>query len=160
MSRHYTFRMTNALLDQIKNVRRVSPALATSGQPSEAQLAAIATDGFEVVINLALHTDPRYSLKDEAGTVAALGMRYVHIPVLFNNPTRADLEAFFVAMAQNESRKCWVHCAANYRVTAFLGLYRALQSGQSEEQAFALMRGVWEPDATWTAFIADQLQSS
>jgi uncharacterized protein (TIGR01244 family) len=151
--------MTNTMLDQIKNVRRVSPSLATSGQPSEEQLAAIAAAGFEVVINLALHTDPRYSLKDEAGTIAALGMRYIHIPVLFNNPTRADLDAFFAAMTQSEGSKCWVHCAANYRVTAFLGLYWALRSGHSHEQAFALMRGVWEPDATWATFIADQLQS-
>ena len=51
-----------------------------------------------------------------------------------------------------------VHCAANKRVTAFLGLYRVLKQGWSPEQAFALMHSVWEPDATWAQFIAAMLE--
>ena len=61
----------------IRNVRIVDAELATAGQPTEAQLAAIAADGYHTVINLALHDDPRYSLNDEAGLVQSLGMNYV-----------------------------------------------------------------------------------
>jgi protein tyrosine phosphatase (PTP) superfamily phosphohydrolase (DUF442 family) len=48
--------------------------------------------------NLALHDDPRYSLKDEAGCVRDLDMEYIHIPVQFKAPTEENLLAFFAAM--------------------------------------------------------------
>lgn len=145
-----------ASIEQIHQWRPVNDRLATSGQPNEVQLAAIAAAGYETVINLALHDDPRYALPDEAGTVAALGMAYVHIPVPFRTPTREHLLAFFNAMDAHAQRKVWVHCAANYRVSAFLGLYRAMRQGQPPAQAFALMREVWQPDATWQRFIDEQ----
>jgi hypothetical protein len=43
------------------------------------------------VINLALHNDARYSLRDEAATVRELGMRYIHIPVQFKAHQRRGL---------------------------------------------------------------------
>ena len=88
-------------LAAIYNYRHASPQLATSGQPTEAGLAAIAAAGFEVVINLALHDDPRYSLADEPGTVRQLRMDYVHIPVQFAHPTAGDFAAFAAALERN-----------------------------------------------------------
>lgn len=145
-------------LSSIYNHRAVDDQLATSGQPTVAQLGAIAAAGFDTVINLALHDDPRYSLPDEPGTVAALGMGYVHIPVKFATPTRTDLLAFFDAMQARAGQRVWVHCAANMRVSAFLGLYRVLRQGASPEAAFELMHDLWEPNAVWSAFIADALR--
>jgi protein tyrosine phosphatase (PTP) superfamily phosphohydrolase (DUF442 family) len=58
------------------------------------------TPGVEVVITLALHDDPMYSLPGEKGRIDALGMTCIHIPVLFDNPTRCKLEAFFDAMGR------------------------------------------------------------
>ena len=142
-----------------RNFRRVDDRLATAGQPSEAQLAAAASDGVEVVINLALHDDPRYSLPDERGSVESLGMSYVHIPVQFAEPTERELLTFCDAMDAERERHVLVHCAANFRVTAFIGLYRVLRLGWSEADAFDLMRSVWEPDAVWKAFIEEQLTS-
>jgi protein tyrosine phosphatase (PTP) superfamily phosphohydrolase (DUF442 family)/SAM-dependent methyltransferase len=149
--------MNDTSLQQIHHCRIVDERLATSGQPSEAQLAAIARVGYQVIINLALHDDPRYALPDEAASVAALGLPYVHIPVQFNAPTREDLLRFCDAMDAYIARKTWVHCAANYSVTAFLGLYRVLRQGWSRDEAFALMHEVWQPDSTWQAFIDEQL---
>jgi uncharacterized protein (TIGR01244 family) len=126
-------------LTDIRNHRQAGPDLATSGQPSEDQLAEIAAAGYRRVINLALHDDPRYSLQDEAASVRALGMDYVHIPVQFGAPTADDLAAFFAAMDRARGERTWVHCAANLRVTAFLGLYWRLREG-------------W-PDV-WSSFIA------
>lgn len=151
--------MHDAPITQIHHCRIVDERLATSGQPSEAQLAAIAQAGYQVIINLALHDDPRYALPDEAASVAALGLAYVHIPVQFSAPTREDLLRFCDAMDAHIGRKTWVHCAANYRVTAFLGLYRVLRQGWPQDEAFALMKQVWQPDATWQAFIDDQLMA-
>jgi uncharacterized protein (TIGR01244 family) len=144
-------------ISEIYNFRQVSPDLASSGQPREDQLAAIAEAGYKVIINLALHNDPRYSLPDEATSVRALGLDYVHIPVRFDVPTESDLEKFFDVMDQYASERIWVHCAANMRVSAFLGLYRTLRQGWPEAQAFALMHEIWQPDPVWSKFIVSQL---
>ena len=136
----------------------IDAALATSGQPTVEELAALARDGTEVVINLALHDDPRYSLPDEAGTVGSLGMTYVHIPVKFDAPQEAELFAFFDAMDHFGGRRVLVHCAANKRVTAFLGLYRAIRLGWDMDKAFAPMKKIWEPNAAWAPFIAAMLE--
>jgi uncharacterized protein (TIGR01244 family) len=141
----------------VYNYRPAGDAIGTSGQPTEAQLAGIAQAGFGTVINLALHDDPRYSLPDEAATVRSLGLQYVHIPVQFATPTESDLQAFFAAMDAHGGEKVWIHCAANMRVSAFLGLYRVLRQGWPEDKAFELMRGLWEPNEVWSAFIAKAL---
>jgi uncharacterized protein (TIGR01244 family) len=147
-----------AFLNESRNFRQVDERLLTSGQPSEAQLADAARRGVQVVINLALHDDPRYALADEAGCVRGLGMEYVHIPVQFNAPTEENLQAFIAAMEANKDKTILVHCAANYRVTAFVGLYRVLRKGWVAEKAFGPMRTVWEPDPVWKQFIATMLQ--
>lgn len=147
-----------ALLNDVRNFRQVDDRLLTAGQPNEAQLADAARRGVKVVINLALHDDPRYSLADEAGCVRGLGMEYVHIPVRFNAPTEENLQAFIEAMDTHKDEKILVHCAANYRVTAFVGLYRVLCEGWAADKAFEPMRSVWEPDAVWTEFIGNILQ--
>ena len=144
-------------MDDIYKFLRIDDTLVTSGQRSQAQLAGVAAAGVEQVINLALHDDPRYSLPDEAGTVRSLGMDYVHIPVQFKAPTLADLNRFFDAMDAAKGRKLLVHCAANIRVTTFLGLYRVLRLGWEQDQAFEPMRSIWQPDEVWSAFIAQAL---
>jgi len=151
--------MANSV-SEIYNYREAAPDLATSGQPREDQLAAIAEAGYDVVINLALHDDPRYSLKDEASSVQKLGLEYIHIPVQFAAPKENDLLKFFDAMDRHKNHRVWVHCAANMRVTAFLGLYRRLREGWPEEHAFALLREIWQPDAVWSEFIAFQVAKS
>jgi len=147
-----------ALLRDSRNFREVDERLLTAGQPNEAQLADAARQGVKVVINLALHDDPRYSLADEAGCVRGLGMAYVHIPVRFNAPSEENLQAFIGAMDAHKGEKILVHCAANYRVTAFVGLYRVLCEGWTADKAFEPMRSVWEPDVVWKEFIGNVLQ--
>jgi protein tyrosine phosphatase (PTP) superfamily phosphohydrolase (DUF442 family) len=149
--------MTDAALAAIYNYRAVDEMLSTSGQPTVPQLGEVAAAGFKVVVNLALHDDPRYSLPDEAGIVRSLGMVYVHIPVQFAAPTEANLFDFFTAMDAHAGEKIWVHCAANMRVSAFLGLYRVIKQGWQDERAFALMHDLWQPNQAWTSFIADML---
>lgn len=150
--------MDDAALDTILNFVPVDEHLATAGQPRENQLRAIADAGYEVVINLALHDDPRHAIPDEAGLVKSLGMTYVHIPVIFKHPDEKDLLAFFSAMDRHQGKRIFVHCAANKRVSAFVGLYFAVRKHQDSERAFALMHDVWEPDEIWWSFIAAMLR--
>jgi protein tyrosine phosphatase (PTP) superfamily phosphohydrolase (DUF442 family) len=148
------------MINDIYNFRQAAPDLATSGQPKESQLADIAAAGYEVVINLALHDDPRYSLPDERASVHSLGLEYVHIPVQFDKPARQDLLAFFEVMEHKRGRRVWVHCAANMRVTAFVSLFRVLREGWGTDNAFALMHEIWQPNEIWSRFIATELASA
>lgn len=147
-----------AYSSDIYNFRAVGASLTTSGQPTEEQLRALAEEGYEVIINLALHDDPRYSLEDETGLIKSLGMEYIHIPVQFDAPTEDDLLRLFDALDANREKMIHVHCAANMRVSAFLGLYHATRKVRSIEEAFAPMQSVWEPDEVWSAFISDMLE--
>jgi len=144
-------------LDEIKNFVAVSDRLGTAGQPSEAQLSEVAGAGFDVVVNLGL-LDPRYCLADEAGSVAALGLVYHHIPVDFNAPQPDDLRRFVDAMDASQDKKVFVHCAANYRVSSFVALYGESRLGWSPEAGDAHVRRIWEPNETWARFIADARQ--
>ncbi|MHB8310658.1 MAG: protein tyrosine phosphatase family protein [Metallibacterium sp.] len=145
-----------AMLSGICNMRQLAPDLATSGQPDADELAAIAAAGYRLVINLALR-DADYARADAAGTVRALGMDYVHIPLAFDAPTPQDLRTFFAVMDANRGKRIWVHCAAIKRVSVFLGLWLHLCRGVPLSAAFAPQREIWQPDALWSRFIADAL---
>jgi protein tyrosine phosphatase (PTP) superfamily phosphohydrolase (DUF442 family) len=66
-----------------------------------------------MLIVAGVELNPRYSLKDEAGEVARLGIEYIHIPVQWSHPKRENLLAFYDAMTRRQERRVWVHCAAN-----------------------------------------------
>ena len=148
--------MASSSLSTIYNMLPLADDLGTSGQPTSAQLAAIKEAGYEVVINLATGKTPR-DLPNEADVVAAQGMEYIHIPVLWENPTVADLGRFFEVMDATQDKKRFVHCIANMRVSAFMFLYRVLRQGMPVEEARATMAKIWEPNPIWHKFINDAL---
>ena len=140
--------------DFIFNWRRLDDRITTSGQPTEAQLAALRDLGVAQVINLALHSHAK-ALPDEAASVAALGMGYTHIPVDFDHPTEADYQRFRAAMAAAAAVPVHVHCIVNARVTAFLYRYRREVLAEAEAGARAFMDSVWQPGGVWAEFIGD-----
>ena len=141
---------------KIENFRKVNDQLITGGQPSEAQLKAAALEGFQTVINLA-PINPRYSLPDEARLVASLGMTYHHLPIDWAQPTESDFEAFEKLLATLETSKTLIHCAANFRVTAFYALYAMKNLAWSEARAEEFRNSVWAGSdyPIWEAFIAE-----
>jgi protein tyrosine phosphatase (PTP) superfamily phosphohydrolase (DUF442 family) len=139
----------------IPNWRRLDARITTSGQPSEEQLALIRALGVGHVINLALHSHEK-ALADEAGTVAALGMAYIHIPVAFDAPTEEDFGRFCAAMADIGDRPVHVHCIVNARVSAFFYRYRRDVLGWEDAAARGPMETIWRPGGVWAAFIGDE----
>jgi protein tyrosine phosphatase (PTP) superfamily phosphohydrolase (DUF442 family) len=139
---------------EIKNFVEVGEAIATGGQPSESQLKEVAAAGYQVVVNLGL-LDPRYCLPDEAGLVADLGMEYFHIPVVFTDPRPSDFRRFVEVMASHRDYRIFIHCALNWRVSAFLALYGELHLGWPRPRAESQMRTFWEPNDVWTNFARD-----
>jgi len=60
-------------------------------------------------------------------------------------------------MREHGAGKTLVHCAANFRVTAFYALYGLKNLGWSESQAEAFREPVWKgsQEPVWERFIAD-----
>jgi len=144
-------------LDKICGFMDLSPTLATAGQPSEDELGFVARAGYEIVINLGL-TQTEYALADEASTVRRLGMEYVHIPVSWEAPGQTDLDRFFAVMNTNRASKCFVHCAANKRVSIFVCLFRIACLGWPRSEALADVYHIWTPDVVWQRFIEQALR--
>lgn len=138
----------------IFNYRQVNDQVATGGQPTEEQLRSVAQEGYSAVINLA-PTNARLALPDEAGLVHALGMTYYHIPVAWDNPTPADFDAFEQALGQTGERKTFIHCVANFRVTAFYALYALKNLGWSAAETEAFRAPIWQGSdyPVWEDFI-------
>jgi protein tyrosine phosphatase (PTP) superfamily phosphohydrolase (DUF442 family) len=145
-------------LEQLTNYYPISPLILTAGQPTAEQIALVAAAGCQVLINLARPASPK-ALPDEAARAAAHGMEYVAIPVVWEEPTLDDLTRFFTVMEANQARKVFVHCVVNYRVSCFVYLYRVLRLGVDPDEAIWDLRAVWEPDETWSAFIAAALET-
>jgi len=140
---------------EIVNYRKVDDWLITGGQPTEEQLKSAAAEGVKTVINLAT-INPRYSLEDEEGLVCSLGMTYYHIPVDWENPQESDFEAFEAVLKQLAEEKTLIHCAANFRVTAFYSLYALKHLGWSEAQADEFRASIWRGSdhPVWERFIS------
>lgn len=139
-------------LSAIRNYYRISANLATAGQPTAGQFSLIRDEGFEVVINLAT-TDSPHALSDEAALLESLDLEYIHIPVDFTAPEAENLLRFIEAMQKNRNKKCFVHCALNWRVSAFVFLYRTTSGESPVSEALQDLHAVWQPDKTWQSFI-------
>jgi uncharacterized protein (TIGR01244 family) len=143
-----------AVTQTIYNYRKVDEQFITAGQPRDEQLRAAAAEGFRHVINLA-PTSSRNALPDEAGLVRSLGMGYHYIPVDWEKPTDADFESFERAMGAVGDQKTIVHCAANFRASAFYSLYAMKHLGWSAERAQEFRSSIWKGSdyPVWDAFI-------
>lgn len=139
-------------LRTILHYHPVNDHIASSGQPLAGEFASIAKAGFQAVINLAMPNSPRYQ-PDESFRVISQGMDYYHIPVPFDAPTDEHLQRFSALMKMLKARKVWVHCALNYRASAFLFRYHRDVLQMPELEARNLLYPGWQPDKVWQQFI-------
>jgi protein tyrosine phosphatase (PTP) superfamily phosphohydrolase (DUF442 family) len=128
---------------ELVNYHEYSSRLASAGQPTREQFAAIRAAGIEAIINLAPVTDPT-ALADEGDIVATHGIAYVHIPVDWDNPTAADVTRFFAAMREFAARRTLVHCYAGSRASAFVYLYRVLEQDAPRADSYATLLDIWD----------------
>ena len=141
--------------EELYNYIKVSDEIVTAGQPTAEQLKSLAAEGFSTVINLAT-VDPPRAPANEAELVRAQGLTYYHIPVDWENPQDTDFATFEQTMLQLPAGKTLIHCAANFRVTAFYSLYAQKHLGWSAAQADAFRTVIWKGSdyPVWRAFIA------
>ncbi len=149
------------MLEDIYNFLPLTETVLSSGMPTAGQMVDVSKSGVQVVINLAMPNSDR-ALPDEAQLVESLGMKYIGIPVDWENPTHGNLEDFMNAMDANKEKKMLVHCQANYRVTGFITLYRILRLGWERSRAFQDLRRIWNPEdyPVWQKFIEENLTAS
>lgn len=97
-------------LEEIINYIKINENLSTSGQPTVEQFKDIKSEGFEVVINLALHNASN-AIENEDKTVTDLEMAYFHIPVDFENPKIEQASLFLNLLTSLKTKKfgCIVH---------------------------------------------------
>jgi protein tyrosine phosphatase (PTP) superfamily phosphohydrolase (DUF442 family) len=147
-------------LSEIIQFTPLDTGLWTAGQPTAEQLAELALAGVQLVINLAV-VDSDRALPDEIAIVTRLGMHYIHIPVVWDAPQLADLHRFMDTLEAHADEKIFVHCALNYRASAFVALWRVLRHGWAPAEAFAVQRQIWklEEYPIWQAFVSDALKT-
>jgi protein tyrosine phosphatase (PTP) superfamily phosphohydrolase (DUF442 family) len=145
-------------LSDILNYRSISDKLATSGQPTVEEFTLISRAGYPTILNLAPQNSSN-ALPNEEEIVSALGMEYIHLPVVWNNPTMADFTRFCEVMEAHRERPIFVHCAMNMRVSAFVYLYRHLILGVPTSVAYPAMTSVWTPNEIWQTFIETAIAS-
>jgi hypothetical protein len=79
--------------------------------------------------------------------------------VNFTRPTAQDFDAFAGVLDAFKSRRVFVHCAMNMRVSAFVFLYRVLRGDTTRAEAWHDLKTIWEPDETWARFIEERLSA-
>ncbi|MDD9922109.1 MAG: protein tyrosine phosphatase family protein [Boseongicola sp.] len=131
-------------VSNILNYRRLTDLVSLSGQPTEDQLVDLQAAGVSHVVNLGPHSNDG-ALADEAGSVAALGINYIYIPVDFDNPIDANFSEFCDALDRLEGERVHVHCIYNARVTAFFYRLSKTDEELSQSEVFAMMDGIWRP---------------
>lgn len=141
-------------LRHILGFRRLSPLLASAGQPDPNGIGAIARAGFEHLVNLGLPTSPG-ALADEADLAHRAGLTYLHLPIDFEAPELDRADQLFQALDERRDQPVFVHCAKNMRVSALLYVYRCLRAHVPARQARADLHAIWQPNHTWRRYMSN-----
>lgn len=138
------------------NYREISDILSTSGSVNAEELFNLSNNGYEVVINL-LPGSNEYAVPNEADIVQNQGVIYHHIPVDFEAPKDQDYEKFVSVMENTASLKTHIHCAANWRVSAFYSVYACQNGIWDVSRALDHINSLWSPNdyPVWAEFLAN-----
>jgi uncharacterized protein (TIGR01244 family) len=117
----------------IRNFLQVNDQFCTGGQPRVEQFAKLKADGVKAVLNLRQPSEHR--AEEEQQIVEKLGLKYFNIPVVYMNPTDAQVDEFLKITDDPANRPMFIHCTAAIRVGAFWAIRRAVRDGLSVDAA-------------------------
>jgi len=137
------------------NFKKVNGLVTCSGTLKGVNLQSLSDEGYEVVINL-LPDESEYAVKGEKGDFERSGVRYVYIPVEWDKPKYSDFEAFEAEMNAITGKKVHIHCAANFRVSAFYSIYAFKNLGWSKTEAEEFISSIWQlaEYPGWSSFVS------
>lgn len=131
-------------IEKSYNFRKVNVQVTTSGVVPVDVLKTLSKEGYEVVINL-LPEDHEHSVPNEKQIVESQGIDYFYIPVVFTEPRLAELEEFLSRMKAIDGKKVHIHCAANWRVSAFYSVFSVLNGSWNQVEAQEFITTTWNP---------------
>ena len=131
----------------ISNYIKINDHIATAGQPTKEEFKQIAKEGFDVVINLAMHN--KGALKKEDKIVSKNGMMYIHLPITWKAPEVDRLKLFLKLLEclEKEHKKIFIHCIMNYRASVFMHLYKKFVWKVEDDKFIAPAE--YEPNEVW-----------
>jgi protein tyrosine phosphatase (PTP) superfamily phosphohydrolase (DUF442 family) len=140
-------------IEQAYNFIQIDELVSSSGSISE---IALIDEGFHLVVNL-LPNDNEHARATEKQEFESLGVDYEYVPVDWNNPQIEAYESFESILKHYQNKKIHVHCAANFRATAFYGVYGYRNLGWSEMQLYDLIASIWniEEYPLWEKYVSD-----
>ncbi len=148
--------LAQVLLRAPPNTIPITPRLTISGQPSAGWLETLGSRGVEAVIYLA-PLSVGDAVPEEPRILARQQIEFIHIPIVFNQPSSADFDQFSTAMTRLADKNVLVHCQINMRASSMVFLYRTIVGKESPQVAYADVEKVWIPDGLWKNFMQDQL---
>lgn len=139
---------------KITNFIKINENISTAGQPTKKQFKKIAKEGFDVVINLAMHN--KGALKKEDKIVSKNGMIYIHIPITWKNPELDRLLLFLKLLEslQKKDKKIFIHCIKNYRVSVFMYHYKKSILKQKDVKLIAPKK--FKPNRIWRKILKEK----
>ncbi len=114
-------------LPPIRAFFRPSPQFCTGGQPRLEHFAQLKAEGVKAVLNL--RTPGEHRADEEREAVVKLGLKYFNIPVVYRNPTDAQVDEFLKLTDDPANRPMFIHCTAAIRVGAFWAIRRVVRDG-------------------------------
>ncbi len=120
------------------NAKYPEPDVLFGGQPTEAQLEAMATDGLAFVVDLRAEGEDRGY--DEPAALQNLDVPYVNLPVDGERLTQPGTFERFIETMKKLEGPTLVHCASGNRVGALYYAYLVAGKGVDREEARALAK--------------------
>jgi tyrosine-protein phosphatase SIW14 len=120
----------------VPNFHQVNESLFRGGQPSEEGLRSLAKLGVKTIVDLRMS---RRISDWEGKAVAALGMRYVHVPLYGKEtPNHNDIVKLFSVLNDPAQWPVFVHCREGKdRTGMIVGCYRIAHDGWTNRRALA-----------------------
>lgn len=129
-------------LQKVKGIHKNDERVFISGLPAKDDYNNFAKAGVETVINLMADSQNK-DYNNEAELVKQAGIKYIYIPVDWNNPTIANVDSFFEVMKINKNKKILIHCFSNFRASSFYYLYLKTQSNSGSEVKMSEIMKPW-----------------
>ena len=121
----------------IRNAAQPIEGVLTAGQPTRAELEAVASAGYKTVVNLRQLDEE--GAWDETEFVEGLGMKFVHLPIAGGADINVDNALRLAELLDDpDAKPLMIHCASSNRVGALIAIKAAIVDGTSVDEALEL----------------------
>ncbi len=117
------------------NVTRVDATIMCGGATTPEAYAELKKRGFVSIVSLRREQEPAADIAGAKVAAAAVGLKYIHIPIDPNTITAADVQTFIRAVTDPANQPAYLHCGSANRVGALWLIKRVLVDGWDVQRA-------------------------